>query len=270
MLVEYMICGLCGSDEIKLAKSHIIPRGFFKKIPSKCQADTFGLDGTKGRKLQNAIYDSQILCRSCESNIMSPLDDYGIKIFRDKFFSYEVSIPERPYDKLIVFEDIENAKVRGFLASVLWRISVSEQLEIKNNSIGLAYEKRIAQDLLKENAPFEYIDVFTMFLTSPVHMGFILPYKQRIELVDTSRDSQPVNGWVLGFPNITLRVSLDKRRHPERTYCNLSCELTNKADDSLVSTSLLEDKNGYSFMALETFENENTIHAMVKALKLRG
>jgi hypothetical protein len=262
-----MQCQLCRKDHFRLAKAHILPIGFFNKIPTKGRVDTISFDGEKGRKLQKAIYDSEILCASCEHEIISPLDDYGIKIFRDRMNSSNVEIPNMPTDKLVIYENIDPAKLRAFLASILWRVSVSKQLELKNISIGPIYEKRIADDLFSRSVAFGYIDASVRYLSDLRHMAFMLPYKKRIEPIDTKRDSQAVNGWVVQFPNINITVSLDKRPHPHRMYNSISTDLSNRPTDILASTSLLAKEHGYNFMAIETEKNETAINQMIAALK---
>jgi hypothetical protein len=258
---------MCNNEYDKLADAHIFPIGFFKNIPTKGRVDTVSLNGEKGRKLQKAIYDTEILCASCEHDIVAPLDDYGIKIFRDKQNSFYLEIPNRPTDKLIVYESIDPYKLRAFLASLLWRLSVSKQKELKDLSIGEIYEKRIANDLLSKSNGFGYIDASVRFLSEPRHMAFMLPYKKRIDQIDTKRDSQAVNGWVMQFPNISITVSLDKRPHPHRMYTNISSDLSNRPEEILASTSLLAKEHGYSFMAIETDRDETTINQMIAALR---
>jgi hypothetical protein len=262
-----MKCQLCSNEYAKLADAHILPIGFFKNIPTKGRVDTVSLDGEKGRKLQKAIYDKEILCASCERDIVSPLDDYGIKIFRDRLNSFFIEIPNRPADKLIIYESIDPHKLKAFLASILWRISVSKQKELRDLLIGETYEKRIANDLLSKSNGFGYIDASVRFLSDPRHMAFMLPYKKRIGPIDTKRDSQAVNGWVMQFPNISITVSLDKRPHPHRMYTSISSDLSNRSEDILASTSLLAKENGYSFMAIETDKDETTISQMITALR---
>ena len=263
-----MKCKLCGIKTKKLAKSHIFPIGFFKNISTKGLANTFTAGGEKGRKLQKAIWDKNILCHECEGKIMSPLDDYGIKIFRDRIGSFEVAIPEKPLDKIIIYKNIDEKKLRAFIASILWRVSISEQLEIKKLSIGEKYEERISTDLKSDISTFDYIDVFTLFLSNKIHMGFMLPFKQKINPINIQRDCNSVNGWVVEFPNIRMSVSLDKREHPNRTYYNLSTELTKKSKNILASSSLLSKEHGYRFMCLETEKNDNVIALMGRAFNL--
>jgi hypothetical protein len=262
-----MKCKLCGTEHDKLAESHILPIGFFKNIPSKGRVDTLSLDGEKGRKLQKAIYDVEILCASCERDIMSPLDDYGIKILRDRLNSFCIEIPNMPTEKIIIYEGVDLTKLRAFLASILWRVSVSKQKELNDISIGMVYEKRIARDLLLRFGEFKYVDAFVFFLSDQRHMAFMLPYKKKIEPLDTHRYSQATNGWVMQFPNISIRVSLDKRPHPQRIDNSIPTDLSKRPHNILASTSLLAGEHGYAFMALEIEKNKTTINQIAAALQ---
>ncbi|MCL5024842.1 MAG: hypothetical protein M1497_16035 [Nitrospirae bacterium] len=79
-----MNCVLCKRENVSLAKAHIFPIGFFNKIGTKGQVLTYRTTSEKGRRLQKAIYDEEIVCHQCEHDILMPLDDYAIKILQDK------------------------------------------------------------------------------------------------------------------------------------------------------------------------------------------
>lgn len=256
-----MKCQLCKNETETLAKSHIYPIGFFNKIKTKGRINTSKLDGQKGRKLQKAIYDTEILCPNCETKI-AVYDDYAIKIFRDKIYSFEVSSPQLPETKLLLFCNIDKRKLRGFIASLLWRMSKSEQMEIAHISIGEKYEQLIANEIENEGN-FNYVDVFSMFLKAPHHSAFFSPYKIKIDPIDIKRDSQAVNGWEITLPNLILRTSLDKRSNPLNHYVNLPPEVTGKEKNINASTSL-NTEDDYHFMFISTDKHENytkKIHA---------
>lgn len=263
-----MNCLLCNKSHLKLAKSHILPIGFFKNMPQKGRIDTVRLDGIKGRKLRKAIYDSEIICPSCEEKILQPLDDYAIKVLRDRQNSSEIKINKGTlsHEKIILYENLDTKKLSLFLASILWRISVSKQPELKELSIGRAYEDRISKDLIEGNSA-RYIDVGVQFLTHKLHQAFLAPYKERIKPVDYSRDAQTINGWAISLPNIFMRLSLDKRPHPQIGYYKLSPEITGKEGYLLASTSLHAGEHGYKFFALQSEKNDNPIRLMADALR---
>lgn len=259
-----VLCKLCGEDKPKLAKSHIFSVGFFGNIESKGRLETIKLNGEKGRRFQNAIYDPEIVCLECEHDILEKLDDYAITIFRDKKGANVISIDDTSA-KLYVYKDIDKTKIRAFIASLLWRISVSTQLELFECSIGHIFEERIRSDL-RNNGKFDYIDANVFFFAHPMHCAFMLPQKNRIQPKDKSRDPQAVNGWDIQLPNISMRVSLDKRENPNRFYFFLTPEITGDANGEKVSSSLHPDLLDYTFMAVEFEKNEQSLSAMINAI----
>lgn len=258
---------MCAKDKNKMAKAHIFPMGFFNEIETKGKAQSYSSSGERGRRLQKAIYDSQIVCQDCEHGILEPLDDYAIKILRDKQGLFEqVSHPDVKDTKLLVFNNIDKSSLRYFFASVLWRVSVSKQLELRTISVGSFYEQKIREDLYNQGN-IDYIDVFTFFLTDPMHNAFFMPYSKKIKPMDTARDSQSVNGWVLQFPNISITLSLDKRRHPNRVFFKLSPELTESNSDLLISTSIHPENEAYKFMAVEAKNNKGMLERIMDTFK---
>ncbi len=248
-----MKCQLCQSEVENLVKAHIYPIGFFNNIETKGKVTTFDQDGKKKRRLQKAIYDPNILCRSCEKKI-SIYDDYAIKVFRDKEDSFEVISPNHNDSKLLIFNSIDKRKLRGFIASLLWRISKSEQEEIASLSIEKNYERLIAEEI-KNGGDFSYIDVFASVLTSYFHNSFLTPCEIVIDPIDLKRDPFPVSGWEISLPNLLLRVSLDKREHPNNFYVCIPPEFTGKVKKIKASTSL-NTEDDYQFMFLITEMHE--------------
>lgn len=258
-----MKCLLCTNDKAQLAKAHIFPIGFFSNIVTKGQVETVSTSGEKGRRLWKAIYDNEIVCHDCEHSIFEPLDDYAIKVLRDKQGLFEqVTHPRDKDTKLYVFNNIDKTKLRKFFASVLWRVSVSKQLELRSLSVGSYYEQEIRDDLYL-GGDVDYIDVFVFFLTDPMHNAFFMPYRKKIKPMDTARDGQSINGWVLQFPNISITLSLDKRRHPNRVFFKLSPNLTESNTELLVSTSIHPENEAYRFMAFEKRNNEGMLKQIV-------
>lgn len=254
-----MKCLLCVKDKTKMAKAHIFPMGFFNKIETKGKAQSYSSSSERGRRLQKAIYDSQIVCQDCEHSILEPLDDYAIKVLRDKQGLIEqVSHPDAKDTKFLVFNNIDKTSLRYFFASMLWRVSVSKQLELRAISVGSFYEQKIREDLYK-SGNIDYIDVFTFFLTDPIHNAFFMPYSKKIKPRDLARDSQSVNGWVLQFPNISITLSLDRRRHPNRVFFKLLPELTENNNELLISTSIHPENASYKYMAVEVKNNKGMI-----------
>lgn len=259
-----MKCIFCTNDKPRLAKTHIFPIGFFNKIETKGQVSTYRTTGEKGRRLQKAIYDDQIICQDCEHTFFEPLDDYAIKVLRDKQGVIKIITIEKD-NRLYIFDNIDKKRLRHFFASILWRASISRQLEVRSLSIGQAYENRIRDDLIND-APVDYIDLFVTFLTDPMHNAFFLPYRKKFAPIDTKRESQNVNGWIIQFPNIHILLSMDKRRLPNRISAKLSDN-----NDLEISTSIHPDSDHYKFVVLErrkdTLQLNQIINSFIKSQK---
>lgn len=262
-------CLLCGQNSERLVQAHIFSLGFFSQLPTKARVDTVTLSDGGGRRLQSALYDPDILCDECEHRIMQPLDDYGIKVIRDKKGAFRVPLPAEAPMGMLVFEGVDKRKIRAFIASVLWRCSVSKQPEVRDISVGAVYEDRIQEDLLR-SGEFNYVDMVLFYLTHPMHGAFILPTRKRLRPLDTARDSQMINGWILQFPNISITVSLDKRPHPHRIFLMLAPDLTGRAESLRASTCLKPDAQEYNLLALEAEMQENHMEHILEAIRRNG
>jgi len=252
-----MKCLLCIREKGKLAKAHIFPIGFFNNIETKGQVLTYRTSGEKGRRLQKAIYDKEIVCQDCERDILMPLDDYAIKVLRDKEGLIKIYTGNKN-NKLYIFNNIDRKKLRLFFASVLWRVSISKQLEVKNLTVGKIYEERIRDDLLSNGAA-EYIDVFVQFRTDPMHNAFFLPYRKKFKPIDKRRDTQNINGWILQFPNIHILLSMDQRHLPNRIYGKIADN-----NNLPVSTSIHPDSDAFKFAISEREKDEAQLNQIIK------
>lgn len=262
-------CRLCGRDRVRLAEAHVFAVGFFAELPEKAHVKTVALSDGSGRRLPKALYDREIICDECEHGIMQPLDDYAIKVIRDKKGAFRVPLPPEAPMGMFVFEGVNKRRIRAFLASVLWRCSVSRQPELNNLSIGNAYEERIRHDMLN-NGDFSFVDMLLRYLTHPVHSAFVLPTRTRLEPIDTNRDSQRINGWKLAFPNVVIRVSLDRRPHPGRMFFDLATDLTGRKEHLLASTSLAQDADAYQLLAFESVRDDSLMGQILKAVAKMG
>jgi len=262
-------CLLCGQSYERLARAHIFPRGFFNNLETKGCIDTITLSGVKGRRLQNAIYDPEILCDCCEHGIMQPLDDYAIKIIRDRIGAYRISLPSQDLTGLWVFNGTNKRTLRAFIASILWRVSVSKQKELEDVSVGDAYEERLRQDLVR-GGEFDYVDMLLIYLTDPMHAAFLIPHRSKIQLPDRSGHMECANGWMINFPNTNIMVSLDKRPHPIKTFLTLDSSLTGRIDGVRVSSSLQSNAHNYELVAFESTRQEKIIARILAAASRTG
>lgn len=226
-MTHQLKCKLCDKPCEHFAKSHIIPRGFFSNtlVPREkglgvCDMESFCATG-EGRRLRNALYDTSILCLSCEHNIMAPLDDYAIQIYRDFKDAVWFNVSSFGQDIKVVAErngigcsnvglikNVDRRRLRAFFASLLWRCHVSTLQELSSVDIGQKYEKSIREDLLNDGN-FEYIDAIAFSFTSSAHECLTMPFKKRYCV-----NGKEANGYTLQLPHLEFRVSIDQRRNP--------------------------------------------------------
>lgn len=118
-------CKLCG-QEGPAADSHVIPRAFYEL--SKQGADHLVLVNTTPgeawrKKSRIGLYDQALLCQACEARFQG-LDAYGVEVF--------IRMPRTPLDESLpkgnrtsVIRGIDEARLRGFLIFLVWRILAS-------------------------------------------------------------------------------------------------------------------------------------------------
>lgn len=118
-----MLCRFCRINPSSV-DAHIIPRSFFvehadNKYPSQQITD---LENVFPKRLPIGVYDSNILCASCEALYFSA-DDYGYEFFHPPI-EYPL-ITDGNGNHAYLIKDIDYDKLKLFLLSVLWRASVS-------------------------------------------------------------------------------------------------------------------------------------------------
>lgn len=211
-------CVLCGNFVESFAKSHIIPRSFFKGIGNGTASEVVSTDGSHAVR-RDALYIKDAICHECEHNILAPYDEYATKIYCHGENAHVISADNAPNCKILVFEDVDRRLLRGFWASLLWRFSIARLPELEDFSIGPIYEERIRTDMLN-NGDFEYIDSLSYRATNPLLQAFVLPRRMRMNY----GLMRGVNGFAIGLPLMRNYVSLDKRAHPYTIHASLSIE----------------------------------------------
>ena len=213
------VCSLCNSPCVHFARSHIIPWGFMKK--SHYANDmSLSAKGEHPRFLPKGLYDEHIVCDKCEHEILSPLDQYAIRIYRDqeKGERMLIHVSTRQCISCVIMPNVDRRKLRGFFASLLWRCSMSQYVAFDSIDIGKTYCSRIAKDLLSEGE-FNYIDAFGYTylpneedcIANGLLDGFVLPRKIRL-----SFEGRSANGYIIELPYLHFKVSIDQREHPLR------------------------------------------------------
>lgn len=201
-------CRLCGCCADSFAKSHIIPRAFFKGNDNGTVSEIVSTDGSHVVR-RDALYIKDAICHECEHKILAPYDEYATKIYYRGDNAHAISSSDAPNCQILFFEYVDRRLLRGFWASLLWRFSIARLPELEDFSIGAVYEERIRNDLLN-NGDFDYIDSLSFRATNQLLQAFILPRQMRFSYNLICG----VNGYALGTPFIRSFVSLDQRVHP--------------------------------------------------------
>ena len=210
-------CCLCGQNCDAFAKSHLIPSGFSSRGKYAHQMSLMA-EGHMPKRLRDGVYDCRIFCQDCEHRYFQDPDDYGIKIYRDfKWAEHnEVLASNGQVGRWWLFPDVNRYLLRAFIASVLWRCSVSSQDGVRDFKLGDYYEDRIADDL-KHGGRFEYVDAVAIVFEASnlpeaiqgVNESLILPQK-----VILKHNGNEANGFDLWLPRLHFRISLDCRPNP--------------------------------------------------------
>lgn len=113
------ICRLC-LEKKELQKSHIIPRGFFKKL-KKSSPQLFVVTQDHKITLNNSDPKDNLLCFDCEQFINTKYESYGIRLLRN-----HQNI--RKNSDHIVISNFNYKKFYLFLLSIFWRASLSKDI----------------------------------------------------------------------------------------------------------------------------------------------
>lgn len=154
-----MRCQLCLYEK-KLIKAHIIPDFMYQRLyDTNHQITQFCLTETKyhKKKIPTGIYDKNILCKECDSNIIGPLEKYASIVI----YGGAVKIEEEPkYQRMISQHNLESLlisnvdynKFKLFLLSILWRGSISSNKLFDDVKLCKEQEEEIRKMLLNGNA----------------------------------------------------------------------------------------------------------------------
>ena len=206
-------CKMCKQPVSKFAKSHIIPRGFFSGLPDKCKIESVFAEGYR-RSLPDAIWDAEILCPACERRL-GRYDECACQVFVQKREAQRIRLSG--LHGLFSFRRVNRTLLRGFLATLLWRMSVSKQREFAGVSIGETYEEKISSDVLRGGA-FNYVDALAWHWAASEFDGYFgLPVRKRVS---------GVNGYSVQLPFLNFHVSLDQRPNPYFKQINNNGEKT--------------------------------------------
>jgi len=156
-------CKLC-KRERTLRKSHIIPEFFYKEIYDEKGRFFPRKTGKAGRQEQKGIREL-LLCDECEGHL-SAFEKYG----REVIFGGEEIAGKRTQDAVFLSE-LDYPKLKVFLISILWRMSVASGPMWSLVDLGPHEEK--LRKLVLNGVPGDELDI-PVLCTAPLFEGELL------------------------------------------------------------------------------------------------
>lgn len=199
-------CRLCGSTDVKLANSHIIPRSLYGET-IRCEEGPARIvtnkEGVHPKRAPMGAYDPDLLCIYCEASF-SDWDNYANELLMNT-----EPEPDFPMDGKAMagkYPEVDQHKLLMFFISLIWRMQVTDHEMFQGMKLG-PYEQN-ARDAIKANDPgfFSELDVVISKFDSELAEAFMGPSKLRIE---------GVNGYRVGFARHLCWVKIDKRPFPQ-------------------------------------------------------
>ena len=198
-------CKLCGQDNIKFAKSHVIPKSLWGEVlknKSGLAQIVSWKDNEPNRRSPVGEYDQEILCIPCEENL-SPWDNYANDIFMQNLPLPLVDPEGEQY--AWICNNIEFFKLKMFFLSLIWRMHASNRQMFKMVDIG-PYFPRLTKALVKQDPKiFPELDIVITRFNHKLADGIMSPVKHRWD---------GVNGYNIHFSQHTCWVKVDKRPVP--------------------------------------------------------
>jgi len=143
-----MICKLCLEDK-PLIEAHVIPESFYRIDPRSVPRVASNIPGSHRKRSPKGIYDTTIVCQSCERLFSQP-DDYAQKVLlRDIGNAAPVKINGEAVAFLL--PDIDYQRMKMFFITLLWRASVSSHAFFSKIDIG-PFEA-ILRETIRKNDP---------------------------------------------------------------------------------------------------------------------
>ena len=200
------ICLLCGDTDVKLAKSHIIPRSLYGETlhseegPARIVTNK---EGTYPKRAPKGAYDAELLCIECEAGI-SDWDDYANDLLMN--IDPEPAFPIDGKPMAGKYSEFDQHKLQMFFISLVWRMQATDHEMFQRMKLG-PYEKN-ARTAMNEKDPkyFSELDVVISRFDSELAEAFMGPSKLRIE---------GVNGYRVSFARHLCWVKIDKRPFPQ-------------------------------------------------------
>lgn len=200
-------CRLCNQLK-QLVRAHIIPRSFTLRVrgQSKQLIEAREHDTRDVQYWQNGVWDDEILCEGCEKTFQA-WDDYGFQLLGKPPGNDALPRDDSEVQSFVI-KNIDYARLKLFVLSVLWRSSVSSQPFFARVKLG-RHESLIAQMIRNQNAGSydEFPVVLARLVGQPLPSTTYAPYRQR--------SPEGVNFNILFLPSIKMMVKVDRRTLPQ-------------------------------------------------------
>jgi len=143
------------------------------------KVDLTSEDYSKSKKVPTGIYDKNILCANCDTNIIGSYETYASTIL----YGGVMNENDKPiFQRMIDVNNVESMKVYNvdytkfklFLLSLLWRSSITSQILFKDVKLSIDDEENIRLMLLKGDAGdvYDYPCVILTFIRTSLHKEF--------------------------------------------------------------------------------------------------
>lgn len=135
-------CQLCGTRG-ELCDSHALPSSLFNYVLRKSAGKAVAVTGDANTPtyFSSDSWDTALLCRACEESLNERYDQYGIAVFRGHM-GRAVHGPNG-----VTFTGIDRRRLRMFMLSVLWRISMSSHPSYSNIHLPYQWEEELREAL---------------------------------------------------------------------------------------------------------------------------
>ena len=143
---EIGICALC-QEERELVRSHILPQLLYKHAFE--EDDRIIGIGSVPDQYQPFYYSGiwkYLLCDHCDGKVIGPWEDY----FEKKVLAPSDHVQKCGAGRLEI-RNLDYPKVKLFLLSLLWRMSVTSRREFSSVKLDTEDEERIRQRLINED-----------------------------------------------------------------------------------------------------------------------
>ena len=148
-----MKCKLCLQDKDLLKKSHIVPNFLYKELREKDNSFVkANLEKLTKQPVYTGFFEPNILCQTCDNELLSKLEEYAYKIIYDSKKIKGVKIVNEINSHGVEWtmcRGVDYTKLKLFLLSMLWRFSISSNEFYK--FVDLGKHEEIIRKMIFEN-----------------------------------------------------------------------------------------------------------------------